>query len=147
MLMSEIVNYGVATVAAAATQFLLARRAEFLDSENALYNTASVITTTLAFIWFVKCKNRYYMRKIGCSPSHGEYPQRLEQISIIKNEQRAKDVSLAVLSSHALGWIAGSFASSVFKYNPHHIGSALLINGAAFGVYTLVLLGTKEIAY
>lgn len=145
--MSEAVNYGIATVAAAASQFLLARRAEFSIEENAVYNIASAVTTLVAILWFAKCKNTYYEEQIGCAPSHRDYSVEKGKVEEIKDERKFRDISIILLASHALGWIAGSFASAVFGYNPKHTGSTLIINGAAFGVYMLVLLGTKEIAY
>lgn len=145
--MSEAVNYGIATVAAAASQFLLARRAEFSIQENAVYNTASVVMTVVAIVWFAKCKSTYYEEQIGCPPSHGDYSVEKGKVEKIKDERRFRDVSIILLASHVLGWIAGSFASAVFGYHPKHTGSTLMINGAAFGVYMLVLLGTKEIVY
>jgi hypothetical protein len=143
--MSQAVNYGIATLAAAASQCLLARGFGFSTQENILYNTASLVTTLAAIRWFTQCKNTYYVQKIGCPPSHGDYPQRSEKIQKIKEEGRLRDVSTILLASHALGWVAGSFASAVFGYK--HNGSTLMVNGAAFGVYTLVLLGAKEIVY
>lgn len=144
--MSKVLNYGIATVAAAASQFLLARRAGFSLGENAVYNTASVITTFVASIWLATSVERYYEKKIGYPPSDGNYEEAKGKIDTCKAERRVRDLSLAFLASHALGWVAGSFASAVFGYNPKHMSSTLIINGAAFGVYTLVLLGAKEIA-
>jgi len=145
--MSQATNFGIATFAAAASQFLLARGSGFSTEENAVYNTASVVTTGVAIRWFTQCKNAYYVQKIGCPPSHGDYPEKSAKMQKIKDERRWLDLSIILLASHALGWIAGSVASVALRYNPQHTGSTLMINGAALGVYTLVLLGTKELAY
>lgn len=152
--MSKVLNYGIATVAAAASQFLIARRAGLSSVENAVYNTASVVTTLVASIWFAKSIRAYYDQQLGCYPSsHNNHAEAIEKanakekIEQVKAERKVRDLSLAFLASHALGWVAGSSASAAFRYNPKHMSSTLLINGAAFGIYMLVLLGSKEIEY
>lgn len=152
--MSKVLSYGIATIAAATSQFLIARRAGLSSVENAVYNTASVVTTLVASIWFAKSIRAYYDQQLSCYPSshtnHAEAKEKAdakEKIEQVKAEQRVRDISLAFLASHTLGWVAGSSASAAFGYNPKHMSSTLMINGAAFGVYMLVLLGTKEVAY
>ena len=82
--MSEVVNYGIATVAAAASQFLIARRAGFSVEENAVYNTASVVTTLVASIWFKACVKAYYKQQIGYPPSDGNYAEAKDKIDKIE---------------------------------------------------------------
>lgn len=145
--MFDVLNYGIATVASAASQFLIARRAGFSAEENAVFNTASVVTTLVASIWFKACVKAYYKQQIDCPPSHGDYAEAKVKIDEIEEGNRVRDLSLAFFAAHAVGWVAGSFGSAAFGYNPKHMSSTLMINGAAFGIYMLVLLGSKEIEY
>lgn len=133
----------VAFAAAATSQFLMARRLGFSWEENAVYNTASVVTAFIALHWLTNIADKFYEAEIGHPPSHGSYPEAKEKIQKIKKERNLREMSINLLASHALGWIVGSFVSTVFRYSPQHLGPALIINGTAMGVSALVLIAAN----
>ena len=137
---------GVTTIGtAAATQFLLARRAGFSVGENIAYNTASVIATLVTTVQFNTMLESHYTSRIGYPPSNGSYPDAKAKVDKIKGERKLLEFSAILLAAHTVGWVTGSLVSALFKYNPQNMTKAMTCNLASFGIYTLLLFAAKKL--